>query len=535
MIAEALTLSLALAPQDLELRGVHIHTGTKDAWPGSLAVGAGRILPPGSEAPRGAAVLDLGGAHVFPGLQDAHGHLFGLGTAMVEVDLVGTRSFEEVIEKVAAEAARRPPGQWILGRGWDQNDWADKAMPHHAELSAETPDHLVWLVRIDGHAALCNQRALLAAGITRDTEAPSGGEILRDEDGEPTGVLVDRAMALVNLPDPDLDEVHRRFLAAQRRCLELGITCVHDAGESWRRVEDLRILAKLGKWKLRTYVMLSADQEDAIRRGPWRSEDGRIVVRAVKAYADGALGSYGAALLAPYADRRGYRGLMTMPRAGIARLAQLCADHGMQLCVHAIGDAANRAVLDAFEETRFPGVREAARFRIEHCQVVSPADLPRFAELSVIPSMQPSHLTSDMPWAPTRLGPERVRTSYAFRTLFDMGLEVAFGSDFPVESADPRKGIYAAVTTMAESGGPAGGYRPDQKLDRERALRGFTRNAARAMFAEDDLGTIEPGKIADLTVFDRDILTCPKDEIPRARVLMTIIGGEIAYRAGEAR
>lgn len=535
MLAVAVAALLSFAPQDLQLDHATVYTGTDAHWDGPVVVTGGRIQPPGSKAADGAVHVDLTGAFVYPGLQDAHGHLLGLGTAMSEVDLVGTRSYDEVIARVVAAAKDKPAHSWILGRGWDQNDWRDKSMPHHAELSAETPDHPVYLARVDGHAALLNQQALFTAGIVTQTQSPSGGEILHDEDGEPTGVLVDRAMALVNLPEPDMEEVQRRLLAAQERCLQLGLTCVHDAGVPARQVDDLRMLDKLHQWKLRTYVMLAADQTDAIRRGPWQSRNGLISVRAVKAYADGALGSRGAALLEPYSDRKGYKGLMTTPPAGLRQIAQLCADKGMQLCVHAIGDAANRAVLDAYAATKFTAGRAPARFRIEHCQVLAKDDIARFKELAVIPSMQPTHLTSDMPWAPARLGDDRIDGAYAFKTLLDLGLPVAFGSDFPVESPDPRKGLFAAVTTRSESGGPAAGYRPDQKLDRVTALRGFTANAAYAMFAEADLGSIAAGKLGDFTVYDRDLLHCSDDELLQAKVLLTVVGGVVVFdgRAGK--
>jgi predicted amidohydrolase YtcJ len=519
------------APQDLVLRNARVWTGTAAAWTGDVVVQGGRILEQGHEPPAGAERRDLRGAFLMPGLQDAHAHLLGLGSSLEQVDLVGTQSFDEVVERLAAAAANVPKGEWIVGRGWDQNDWRDQAMPHHAELSAATPDHPVWLVRVDGHAALCNLRALSSAGIHGDLEAPAGGEILLDERGEPSGVLVDRAMALVTLPDASPEVVHRRLLRAQQECFRHGLTCVHDAGVSRQLVEELRLLHLARKWRLRTYAMLAADQVDAIRKGPWQSRDGLLQVRAVKGYADGALGSRGAALLAPYADRPGHKGLLLTPQKGIGQLAQLCADHGMQLCVHAIGDAANRAVLDAYAATRFTGDRAAARFRIEHCQVVAPDDFARFRELGVVPSMQPTHLTSDMPWARDRLGPERIRGAYAWRSFHALALPVAFGSDFPVESVDPRLGIHAAVTTRPAAGGEP--LRPDQQLDRQTALLGFTRDAAYAMFAEQELGRIAAGCRADFTVFDRDLTTCSDDELRTAQVLLTVVDGRVVYEPGQ--
>ncbi|MBM4061214.1 MAG: amidohydrolase [Planctomycetes bacterium] len=522
-------LLCACVPQDLELKVGVVHTGTGAPWRGSLVVQAGRVAPPGTPAPAGTIAIELPGAFVLPGLQDAHGHLLGLGTALAEVDLVGTTSYAQVIERAAAAAARLPAGQWVVGRGWDQNDWAGQAMPHHAELSAEVPDHPVWLVRVDGHAGLLNLRGIRLAGLTAETEDPDGGKILRDEHGEPTGVLVDAAMARVPAPEPGPDQIRARLLAAQQQCLQYGLTCVHDAGVSRIALEELRVLHAAKQWHLRTYVMLAADERELIARGPWQSKDGLITVRAVKGFSDGALGSRGAALLEPYSDDPRNRGLVGMPKGAILELAQRCADAGMQLCVHAIGDAGNRTALDAFAAVETDGGLGPRRFRIEHAQVIGPGDFERFAALGVLASMQPTHLTSDMPWAPARLGPERVLRAYAWKSFLELGVAVPFGSDFPVESADPRQGLYAAVTTRGLRGGPPEGYRPDQKLSREAAIRGFTAHAAWARFAERELGTIEPGKLADLTVFDRDLLTCAESELLQAKVLLTVVQGRVVY------
>lgn len=540
--ALAVVVALACAPQEpsppparpsgnLLLRGGAVFTGTNVDWPGAVSVAWGRVvvgeqLDPAVDA---VAITLPDGAFVVPGLQDAHGHLLGLGTALAEVDLVGTRSFDEVVARVRSKAATQPPGTWVVGRGWDQNDWPETAMPQHRALSDAIPDHPVWLVRVDGHAALANARAMALAGVTKAAQVGAGGEILRDDQGEPTGVLVDAAMGLVQPPPPTPAQRRERLLAAQQACLQVGLTCVHDAGVDRATLDEMVALHRAGLWHLRTYVMLDPDEHDLIARGPWQTADGRIVVRAVKAYADGALGSRGAVLREPYSDRAGWKGLMLRPFAALRDLAQECADHGMQLCTHAIGDGANHTVLDAYAAVKVDGGLAARRFRIEHAQVVAPDDFARFAGLGVLPAMQPTHLTSDMPWAPQRLGAERVPYAYAWRRFHALGVVVPFGSDFPVESPDPRLGLFAAVTTRALSGGPAAGYRPDQKLSREQALRGFTLHAAHAMFAERKLGTIEIGKIADLTVFDRDLRTCPEDEIPTARILLTVVGGQVVY------
>ena len=517
----------------LVLRGGAIWTGAAP-WPDDVDLSCSRELiePPSARRP-GDAVVELPeGAFVMPGLQDAHGHLLGLGSALVEVNLVGTASFAEVVAKARAAAEKLPDGAWVVGRGWDQNDWGDKRMPDHQSLSEAVPDHPVWLTRVDGHAGLANDRALSAAGITRDSVAPSGGEILFGADGEPTGVLVDAAMAAVPEPALDVAEIRRRLLFAQRECLRHGLTCVHDMGVSARVLDQLVQLHREKKWFLRTYVMLTPSERALIARGPWQTRDGVITVCGVKAYADGALGSRGAALLEPYTDRPSTRGLVSLPKGAVLALAQFCADHDMQLVTHAIGDKANRTVLDAYEAVRVDGGLAARRFRIEHAQIIAADDFVRFQELGVLPSMQPTHLTSDMPWAPDRLGPERTLRAYAWRTFHELGVVVPFGSDFPVESVDPRKGLYAAVTTRGA--GSEFPLRPDQQLSRERALRGFTYDAAYGVHSEHRLGTIEQRKYADLTVFDRDLRSCAEDQLLAAKVLLTVVGGRIVYD-GRAR
>lgn len=539
LVARACLVLLALAPwcaaQDLVLRGVHVWTGTGELWPDDqIVIEDGRILAPDAVAPEGAAIVEMRGAFVVPGLHDAHAHLRGLGDSLRTIDLVGTTSYEQVIERVVARAKITPSGEWLLGRGWDQNDWTATAFPVHEALSRATPENPVWLVRVDGHAALANARALELAGVTKETVAPSGGEIRRDASGAPSGVFVDRAMALVGsqIPDASRAQIEQALLASHDACVRHGLTCVHDAGMDPDELAVVRALHVAGRWKLRVYAMLPAGATQAIEQGPWQTPDGTLVVRAVKGYADGALGSRGAALLAPYSDEPGTRGLLITPKAQLEKLARLCVERGFQLCTHAIGDAANRAVLDAYAAAVPASERERVRFRVEHAQVVHPDDFARFAAQRVIPSMQPTHLTSDMPWAPARLGPERVEGAYAWTRFLGLGLPLPLGSDFPVESVDPRSGLYAAVTTKAPDGsGPADGFRPSGALDRATALRGFTMDAAYASFAERELGTIEIGKRGDLTILDRDLLTCEPERILDAKVLATVIGGRFAYRA----
>ena len=516
-----LLLPAAPVAQDLVLKAANAEVQAR----------AGRIVAPTDPPPAGTRKLELPRGFVVPGLHDAHAHLIGLGQALASVDLVGTTSFAEVIARVRARAAQTPKGEWVVGRGWDQNDWQQAGMPQHAPLSEAVPDHPVWLTRIDGHAALANALALRLAGLTKASRSPEGGEILRDAEGEPTGVFVDRAMALVGaaVPDPTAAQTERHLLAAQDACLAAGLTCVHEAGITDADLGLLRRLHAQGRWRLRVYAMLAQSEIAAIERGPWQTPDHVLIVRAVKGYADGALGSRGAALLTEYSDRPGHRGLLVTPKAQLQKLAQLCADRGFQFCVHAIGDRANREVLDVIAATRFPHGSAAARFRIEHAQVVHPDDFARFAALGVLPAMQPTHLTSDMPWAPQRLGGERVAGAYAWRTFHGLGVVVPFGSDFPVESHDPRKGLYAAVTTRPEAGGDE--LRPEQRLSPEAALDGFTRHAAYGAFLEREVGTLAPGMLLDATVFDRDLTTCPPAELLQAKVLLTVIGGRVVYEA----
>lgn len=525
MIALALSLAL-LAPQDLVIRGGEVWTGAAP-WRGDLVVRDGRFTQDRPSA--AAAILQLpAGAFVMPGLGDAHGHLAGLGRSLVEVDLVGVRTYAELVARTGAQAQTQEDGSWVRGRGWDQNDWPGGAFPTHQELSTAVPDHPVFLVRIDGHAALVNARALRLAGIDRATQDPPGGEILRDADGEPTGVLIDRAMALVtrHLPETGAGEREQFYLRAQQACLEAGLTCVHDAGVPGDDVDLLRRLHAAGRWQLRVYVMLAAQETDRIRQGPWQTPDLVLTVRAVKGMADGALGSRGAVLLQEYSDRPGHRGLFVTPTAALQPLAQLCADHGFQFCVHAIGDRANRDVLEVFAATRFAEEAPAPRWRVEHAQIVAPPDFARFRDLGVVASMQPTHLTSDMPWAPARLGPERVRGAYAFRTMLAHEVPLAFGSDFPVESHDPRRGLYAAQTTRPWEGDGAE-LRADQKLSLDETLRAFTHGVAHAAFQERELGRIEPGKLADLTIFDR---RPTPEHLHEARVLATVIAGRVVHR-----
>jgi predicted amidohydrolase YtcJ len=532
----------------------------------AIALSAGRIVAMGTDAEirklvgAGTRVHDLQGRTAVPGLVDCHVHMQSLGRSLREVQLVGTRSYDEVIERVRARAQETPAGEWITGRGWDQNDWAEKEFPDHAALSRAVPDHPVFLRRVDGHAGLANAEALRRAGVSAGTPDPNGGRIVRRPDGSPAGVLVDRAMDQVSaqIPPPSEAERRSRLQLAVEHAAALGLTGVHDAGIGLDDLQDYTALLQEGKLGLRVYAMVGATQarpEDfrafeaagassrtdppartildlALRDGPQGWDPSmRFCLRTAKLMVDGALGSRGAALLEPYTDAPGERGLPQYTPAEFLDIARFFHRRGFQIATHAIGDAGNRMVLDAYDSLQREMPRPDARHRIEHAQVLAPEDIRRFAVSGVIPSMQPTHCTSDMPWAGARLGPERERGAYAWRSLRATGVVIAAGSDAPVESIDPLPGLYAAVTRQDASGWPEGGWHPEQRLTRSEALRAFTAWAAYSSFTEKDLGTLEPGKLADLTVFDRDVVRCEPRELLEAHPVMTVVGGEIVFEA----
>lgn len=511
----------------------------------AIAIRGDRILATGSTRDmlrfRGdqTRVIDLKGAMVVPGLTDAHVHLAGLGRARRQLDLVGTTSVQDIQNRLKEYATKHPDLSWILGRGWDQNDWPIKKMPHRRDLDAVVSDRPVYLTRIDGHAAWANSRALEIAGITRDTPDPEGGRILRDAEGNPTGVLIDSAMNLVRsvIPEPTVEEVMDDLRAGARACAEVGLTSIHDAGIGWTQWQAYLRLTEHDPLPIRVYAMAGARSdlaESLIETGPIVGlGNHRLTLRAIKAYADGALGSRGAALLEPYSDEPDHRGLLMIDPDSFTDFVTRALKSRIQVNTHAIGDRANRVVLDAYEKAfQTAGCRDC-RFRIEHAQHLTASDLPRFARLGVIPSMQPTHATSDMYWAEDRLGPERIRYSYAWKSLIRSGVVIAGGSDAPVESIDPRLGLYAAVTRQDLKGWPEGGWLPEQRVTRVEAILMFTRWAAYAAFEENLRGEIRPGLLADLTVFEKDLLTTDVREWPRARILYTVTGGSIVYSAVE--
>ena len=534
---------LRQAPADLIVTGGVIYTSdARRPRVDAFAVRDGRFVAVGSAASvaamRGATtrVVDIAGGTVVPGLQDAHGHFLGLGASLATLDLRDTPSVASITAKVAARAASQPEGRWIVGRGWDQNDWPVKDWPTRQDLDTVAPTRPVCLKRIDGHALWANSQALAMAGITAATRDPDGGRLLRDKAGVPTGVLIDTAQRLVerHIPQPTASEIAEQILAADRETRRLGLTMVHDAGASSRTIDAYRRLSADGRLATRLYVMIDSTPgttKEWFARGPLVDPHHRVTVRAIKLYADGALGSRGALMLEDYADEPGTRGLPVTPPAQLAGTAGSAVRAGFQPCTHAIGDAANRAVLDLYE--RLEGEQAAVRDlrpRIEHAQILDQADIPRFGRLGVVASMQPTHCTSDMPWAPTRLGSARVAEgAYVWQSLLKSGARLASGSDFPVEQANPLLGFYAAITRRDVHGQPPEGWAPAERLTREEALRSFTLDAAYAAHAESALGSIEAGKLADFVVLSRDIMTVVPAEVPGTEVRRTFIGGRQVF------
>jgi predicted amidohydrolase YtcJ len=481
-------------------------------------------------------ILELSGRAVTPGLIDAHSHLSSLGRALAEVDLVATRSYAEVIERVSDAATDVPAGEWILGRGWDQNDWEQKSFPDHRGLSEAVPDHPVWMTRIDGHAALVNEAAMERLGIDRGVIDPEGGRFLRRDDGDVTGVLVDNAMDVVEggIPEPTTAQRERWVSAAVAHCLARGLTTVTDMGIDQAEYEAYETLDRDGRLPLRAALFLSDDEEliaNWLERGPAIDAESRLLLRGIKLYADGALGSRGAALIEPYDDDRTNVGLLTSSSEHLTDVCRRALDGGFQVGIHAIGDRGVLVSLDAMEAC-FAGPKPEARFRLEHAQVMRLQDIDRLARLGVIASVQPTHATSDMPWAGDRVGESRLQGAYAWRRLKEAGALLALGSDFPVEKVDPLLGFYAAISRQDLEGEPPNGWRAGERLSRQEALRGFTLDAAYSLFLDQEVGSLELGKRADLVVFSRDPMEVPVAEVPAIEIDLTIVDGEIVFERG---
>ncbi len=540
-----------------------IHNGTiytvSEAQPQAEAVAVvdGKIAFVGSSADAEAwineetEVLDLAGKTMTPGLIEGHAHFLGIGENKMNLDLLAVRSFEEIADMVAQAAAEARPGVWITGRGWHQDKWDSlpgkmlHGFPAHDLLSAAAPDNPVYLRHASGHAAIANQRAMELAGVMNIKQEGAqlgevaGGEVFRDELGNPTGVFNENAMGLVtqHIPTRTLESYLRAAELAMDECLAHGITSFHDAGITQDVVQLYKQLAEEGKLRVRLYAMLSGRDSTLLQeyyeKGP---EIGLgndfLTLRSIKLYTDGALGSRGAWLLKEYSDMPGEYGHETTPVPVIGEIAKQGLQYGFQVCSHAIGDRANREVLNQYEAAieQFPDKAEDHRYRIEHAQHISGADIPRFGELGVIPAMQAVHMASDRPWAIERLGKDRIEEgAYVWRKLIDSGAIIINGTDAPVEPVDPLASFYASVARKTLKGMPEGGYEPGQRMSREEALKTYTWNAAYGAFEEEIKGSIEVGKLADFTVFSQDIMQVPEEEILTTEVDYTIVDGKVAY------
>jgi predicted amidohydrolase YtcJ len=526
---------------DLLVRNARIYTADSTfSTAEAFAVSDGKFVAVGSNIQINSqfeadSVMDLDGAPVYPGFYDPHAHFLGLGQMLDQADLTGATSYDEVLVRLKTFRQAHPQAIWLIGRGWDQNDWTDKQFPTKTRLDAAFPNLPVALTRVDGHAILANSKALRLARITAGSRI-AGGEVVLDNAGaanaEPTGVLVDNAMNLLKpvLPRPDEADKTRMLRAAEKVCLSLGLTTVSDAGLNREDIELIEKLHKANTLKIRDYVMISLGESNLeyyLKRGPFQTD--RLTVRSVKLYADGALGSRGACLRRPYADRPGTGGFLLLSPAELERVLTLLAKSGFQANTHCIGDSANHLILNLYG--KLLKTKNDRRWRIEHAQVVSPEDVYKFGQYSVIPSVQPTHATSDMYWAGDRLGSVRVKGAYAFRDLLRQNGYTAFGSDFPVESPNPMFGFHSAVARQDAKNFPAGGYQMENAVDRSSALRGMTSWAARACFEDKLRGQIKPGLQADFVVLDRDIMTVPNEKLRGTLVRQTWIGGEKLYQA----
>lgn len=495
----------------------------------AMAIKDGKILATGSSADiqkeyEASETLDAKGRFIYPGFIDAHAHFMGYGLGLQTANLIGTESWEDILETLKEFAATHPEG-WIIGRGWDQNDWPNKEFPDNTKLNELFPDRPVFLQRVDGHAAIVNQHAIRLAGVQAG-QIIVGGDIIT-KNNKPTGVLIDNAIDLVarHIPAATPEQFEKAMMDAQKNCFAMGLTTIDDCGLDYTEMEQLMALQESGDLKMRLYVMLS----DAQRNFDYLDKKGiiktdRMHVRGFKVYGDGALGSRGACLLEPYSDQPGYRGFLLSQPEHFDSVASWISARDFQMCTHAIGDSGNRTILQVYD--KYLKGKNDRRWRIEHAQVVDQSDFELFGKNSVVPSVQPTHATSDMYWAGDRLGAERVKGAYAFRQLLDQNGWLPLGTDFPVEDISPFKTFFAAVARKDAKGWPAGGYQMENALSREQALRGMTIWAARSNFEEKEKGSLEAGKLADFVILEKDLMMADESELLNIKVLSTFIGGE---------
>ncbi|MCU0357290.1 MAG: amidohydrolase [Cyclobacteriaceae bacterium] len=544
-------------PADTIFLGGTIYT-VNDAQPvvEAIAVRGDFIIAVGTEQEvrqyegKNTRVINLEGKTMTPGFIEGHGHFMGVGYNELNLDLMYVNSYDELIEKVKEAVEKARPGQWILGRGWHQDKWnvkpevMVKGFQTHQALSAVSPDNPVFLRHASGHAALANAKAMEIAGVNQlsrealQEASQEGGEIIRDAQGNPTGIFNERAMVLISrhIPDQGVEQDREALELAIKACWRNGITSFHDAGTTRENIELYREFKANNQLGVRLYVMLTGFDRELVhewfRKGIEVDPDHLLTIRSVKLNCDGALGSRGAWLLEPYTDRPDFYGMATLPMDTVLSTSRQGLAAGFQVCSHAIGDRANQEILNRYE-TAFkenPSKAKDHRFRIEHAQHLHPNDIPRFAQLGVIPAMQAIHMSSDRPWAIERLGEKRIKEgAYMWQSLLKSGAKIVNGTDAPVEPLNPIPSFYASVTRQTLAGTPEGGYEPEEKMTREQALRSYTLDAAYGAFEDGIKGSIEKGKLADLVVFDRDIMRVPDVEIQKATVVMTIVGGKLVF------
>jgi len=516
----------------------------------AVAVKDGKILETGSTNEINSYIgeetttIDLNGRLMTPGLIEGHGHFMGMGYSLMSLNLMGTSSYQEVVEKVREAVAEAEPGEWILGRGWHQSKWGNtaevevKGFPTHHMLSEVSPDNPVVLRHASGHALLANAKAMEIANVGPATDFKDGGEIIKDTKGDPTGIFNESAMGLIGqfIPENNEDSDRKAFELAGRNCLENGITSFHDAGEGEKTINLMKQILTEGGFSTRLYVMLSGGNRALLDKyfeiGP---EIGLgndfLTIRSIKLFVDGALGSRGAWLIEPYTDMPGHYGHAVSELSYLQEVSDRAIQNGFQVCTHAIGDRGNKEVLDIYEKAyRNNPDQNDARFRIEHAQHLTASDIPRFASLGVIPAMQAIHMSSDRPWAIDRLGEDRIlEGAYVWQKLLQSGGRIVNGTDVPVEPLSPLASFYASISRKTLQGLPPEGYEPDQKMSREEALRSYTIDAAFGAFEENIKGSAEPGKLADFTVFSDNIMTIPEEDILSTDIDMTIVGGKVLY------
>jgi predicted amidohydrolase YtcJ len=541
---------------DLLITGGKVYTMDKaQATVEAVVVNADTIVFAGSEKEarewvgEKTKIIDLQGKTMVPGFIEGHGHFMGVGYNELDLDLSGAKNFTEIVEQVRIAVSKAKPGEWILGRGWHQDKWDTKpddmvkGFPSHTALSKVSPDNPVFLSHASGHMSLANAKAMEIAGVnvlSRENLkkfSEEGGEIIRDKNGNPTGLFNENAEEIIAefIPANDTVRVTKAFELATRACQRNGITSFHDAGVGRGIIDLYKDQSNRGNLGVRLYVMVTGWNRELVhewmKRGPEIDPRHWLTIRSIKLNCDGALGSRGAWLLEPYTDRPDFSGMATLSMDTVLSTSREALKSGFQVCSHAIGDRANREILDRYEMAmkENPTVKDS-RFRIEHAQHLNPTDIPRFAELGVIPAMQAIHMSSDRPWAIDRLGEKRIKEgAYMWQSLLNSGARIVNGTDAPVEPVNPIPSFYASVSRMTLKGEPEGGYEPEQKMTREQALRSYTLDAAYGAFEEKFKGSIEKGKLADFAILSKDIMTVPEKEILTAEVLTTILGGKIVY------